>query len=135
MFTTKELTVKTTRPTNLSLSDLRTIKLPITAVTSLLHRISGVILFLAIPIILWLLSSALSANTDYAKLLTVLQLPMAKFAIWLILSSLSYHIVAGIRHLFMDIGYGETLEVAKLTSMLTLVASIIMAATWGAWIW
>ena len=127
--------MKTTRPTNLSLNDLRTIKLPITAVTSLLHRITGIVLFLAIPIMLWLLSQVLSENHDYEKFLTHMSMPAAKIISWMILSSLSYHVVAGIRHLFMDLGYGETFEVAKLTSLLTLVASIIAAATWGAWIW
>ena len=127
--------MKTTRPTNLSLNDLRTIKLPITAVTSLLHRITGVVLFLAIPIMLWLLSQALSETTNYAKFVAHLDMPSAKIISWVIFSSLSYHVIAGIRHLMMDLGYGETLEVAKLTSMLTLVASIIAAATWGAWLW
>jgi len=132
---TKELTVKTTRPTNLTLNDLRTIKLPITAVTSLLHRISGVILFLAIPTILWLLSNALSEAGDYNQLLNHLNLPLAKFVSWIILCSLSYHIVAGIRHLFMDMGFAESMQAAKSTSTLVLVIAIIMSASWGAWIW
>jgi succinate dehydrogenase / fumarate reductase cytochrome b subunit len=127
--------VNTTRPTNISLNDLRTIKFPITAITSLLHRITGVVLFLAIPIMLWLLSQTLSENVDYGKFVEQLQTPSAKIINWVIISSLSYHVIAGIRHLFMDLGYGETLEVAKLTSALTLVAAIIVAATWGAWLW
>ncbi len=127
--------MNTTRPTNISLNDLRTIKFPITAITSLLHRITGVVLFLAIPIMLWLLSQTLSENVDYGKFVEQLQTPSAKIINWVIISSLSYHVIAGIRHLFMDLGYGETLEVAKLTSALTLVAAIIVAATWGAWLW
>ncbi len=127
--------MKTTRPTNLSLSDLRTIKLPITAISSLLHRISGIILFLSIPVLLWLLARTLSVDSDYQELLTTLTMPWMKFIIWSILSALSFHIIAGIRHLFMDMGFGETLEVGKLTATLTLVVAVIVAATWGAWLW
>lgn len=124
--------MKTTRPINL---DLKTLKLPVTAISSILHRVAGVVLFLAIPLLLWLLSNILSKEANYSELLLLTDSLLMKFILWAILTALSYHILAGVRHLIMDMGFGETLEVARLTSTLTIVLGLIAAATWGVWIW
>lgn len=87
------------RPVNL---DLRTIKLPVTAYTSILHRISGVILFLGLVVLLYGLDMSLASEESFEELKACLASPLAKLVIWGLLSALLYHLVAGIRHLFMD---------------------------------
>lgn len=127
-----EKAVNSQRPVNL---DLRTIKLPLTAYTSILHRISGVILFVGIAIMLYGLDKSLTSAEGFAQVQESLSSPLAKFVIWGLLSALLYHLVAGIRHLIMDLGVGETLEGGKLGSQIVLVISAIVIVLLGVWIW
>lgn len=120
------------RPVNL---DLRTIKLPITAYTSILHRISGVILFFGIAILLYGLDASLSSAESFDQVKACMAHPLAKLIVWGLLSALLYHLVAGIRHLVMDMGVGETLEGGKLGSKIVLVVSLVLILLAGVWIW
>ena len=88
--------MKTKRPVNF---DIGTIKLPITSYVSILHRVSGVILFLAVALMLWVLDMSLSSEQSFISLKECLSSPIAQFVIWAALATLAYHIVAGIRHL------------------------------------
>lgn len=124
--------VNSQRPVNL---DLRTIKLPVTAYTSILHRISGVILFVGIAIMLFGLSKSLSSEEGFGDVKAYLTSPLAKFVIWALLSALLYHLVAGVRHLLMDTGVGETLEGGKLGSKIVIAISVVVIVLAGVWIW
>ena len=120
------------RPVNL---DLRTIKLPITAYTSILHRISGVILFFGIAILLYGLDLSLSSEEGFAQVKACMTSPLVKLIVWGLVSALLYHLVAGIRHLIMDVGVGETLEGGKLGSKIVLAVSVVLILLAGVWIW
>ena len=120
------------RPVNL---DLRTIKLPVTAYTSILHRISGVILFVAIAILLFGLDKSLTSEEGFVQVKECLTSPLAKFVIWGLLSALLYHLVAGVRHLIMDMGIGETLEGGKLGSKIVIAVAVVVIVLLGVWIW
>lgn len=124
--------VKSQRPVNL---DLRTIKLPVTAYTSILHRISGVILFVGIAFMLFALDRSLSSEDGFGQVKAWLTSPLAKLVIWALLSALLYHLVAGVRHLIMDAGVGETLEGGKLGSKIVIVVAAVMIILAGVWIW
>ncbi|MDA3137110.1 succinate dehydrogenase, cytochrome b556 subunit [Pseudomonas syringae] len=120
------------RPVNL---DLRTIKLPVTAYTSILHRISGVILFVGIAIMLYAMDKSLASEEGFGEVKAYMTSPLAKLIIWGLLSALLYHPVAGIRHLIMDSGVGETLEGGKLGSKIVIAVSVILILLAGVWIW
>ena len=120
------------RPVNL---DLRTIKLPITAYTSILHRVSGIILFLGLAIMLYGLDLSLSSEEGFAQVKACMASPLVKFVVWGLLSALLYHLVAGVRHLFMDAGVGESLEGGKLGSKVVLIVSVVLILLAGVWIW
>lgn len=120
------------RPVNLKIS---TIKLPITAYTSILHRISGVILFLGISVLLWALRTSLISEEGFASVKETLGNPFIKLVIWGLLSALLYHLVAGIRHLIMDAGIGETLEGGRRGSKIVLVVAAVLIVAAGVWIW
>ncbi len=124
--------VNSQRPVNL---DLRTIKLPVTAYTSILHRISGVILFVGLAVLLYALDKSLESEDGFKQVAAFLASPLAKFVIWGLLSALLYHLVAGVRHLIMDVGVGETLEGGKLGSQIVLVVSAVVIVLAGVWIW
>jgi succinate dehydrogenase / fumarate reductase cytochrome b subunit len=115
--------------------DLSTIRLPITAITSILTRISGVINFVSAGIMLYLLDMSLSSPAGFAEAKSLLTAPLAKLIIWGILSVAVYHGLAGIKHLFGDFGYGETLEGGVLGSRIIIVLSIVLIALAGVWIW
>ncbi|MBC3954257.1 MULTISPECIES: succinate dehydrogenase, cytochrome b556 subunit [Pseudomonas] len=124
--------VNSQRPVNL---DLRTIKLPVTAYTSILHRISGVILFVCIAIMLYAMDKSLASEEGFGEVKACLTSPLAKLVIWAMLSALLYHLVAGIRHLIMDSGVGETLEGGKLGSKIVIAVSVVLILLAGVWIW
>ena len=108
---------------------------PITAITSILHRISGVLLFFCAPIYfkLWWLSLASQAN--FQKVVRcVTSLPMRFFS-WVILGTFVYHFLAGVRHLVMDFGLGEHRCVARCTSKLILWLSLLFWIALGVWLW
>ena len=92
------------RPVNL---DIGTIKLPITSYVSILHRVSGVVLFFAVAVFLWMLESSLASEESFNAVGATLSNPVCQFIIWGSLAALAYHAVAGIRHLIMDFGLGE----------------------------
>lgn len=96
---------------------------PITAVISILHRISGVLTFLAIPIFLGMLQDGLYFSWIIGT--------TNKIVIWIILSALMYHLFAGIRHLCMDAGFGEDRIAATISSYIVLILSILFSLLIG----
>lgn len=124
--------MKDTRPVNL---DIGTMKLPITAYASILHRISGVFLFIVIGLMIYALDLSLSSQADFDSLAGMLGSPVAKLVLWAMLAGLIYHSVAGVKHLVMDMGYGETYEGGVLGSRITFAVSAILIALAGVWVW
>lgn len=120
------------RPVNL---DLKTVKFPITAIVSITHRISGVVLLVGILVLLWMLDMSLSSEQSFNSLKTVLQAPLSKFILWAVLAALAYHLVAGVRHLVMDMGVGETLEGGKRGATIVVVVAVILIILAGLWVW
>lgn len=120
------------RPVNL---DIGTIKLPITAYVSILHRASGVALIGAVGILLGLLAYSLKSAEDFASVQACLASVPMKLLMWAVMAAVIYHLVAGIKHLVMDMGIGETLEGGKRGAMLVVVFSVIGILLAGVWIW
>ena len=120
------------RPVNL---DIGTIQLPITAYVSILHRVSGVVLFGAVGLFLWILDSSLSSEESFNSIKEFMNTLIVQIIIWLSLAALIYHLVAGLRHLVMDYGYGETLSGGILGAKLVLTFSAVLMLMAGFWLW
>ena len=120
------------RPVNL---DIGTIHLPVTAYVSILQRVSGVVLFGAVGLFLWILDSSLSSEESFNSIKVFMSTLTVQIIIWLSLAALIYHLVAGLRHLVMDYGYGETLSGGILGAKLVLVLSVILMLMAGFWLW
>ena len=99
--------MKPNRPVNL---DLGTIALPLPAKASILHRVSGVALVVAVAVLLYLFDLSLSGEAGFARAAGLLATTPAKLVIWAVLAALIYHCVAGVKHLLMDLGIGESLQ-------------------------
>lgn len=119
------------RPVNL---DIGTIQLPITSYVSILHRVSGVVLFAAIAVFLWLLDASLSSEEGFNAIKETLGNPLCKLVVWASLAGLAYHMAAGIRHLIMDFGIGETLEGGRLGAKIVLVVAAVLILLAGVWV-
>ena len=120
------------RPVNL---DLSTIKMPLAAIASILHRISGVFLLIGTGFLVWMLSQSLDSRQGFEAVRAMLQGSFAKFALWVTLSAVIYHLVAGIKHLIIDMGIGETKEGVKLLSIGVLSIAGVLIILAGVWIW
>ncbi len=120
------------RPVNL---DLQTIQFPISAIASILHRISGVIMFVAVGILLWLLSLSLSSPAGFLQAANLVDGFVVKFILWGILTALSYHIAGGIRHLLMDMGHFEELASGALSAKVAMAATVILSILAGVLVW
>jgi len=124
--------VKDKRPVNL---DISTIELPLAALTSITHRISGVIVFVGIAILLWLLDRSLASEEGFNALLGTTGSPLVKFIVWGVLSALAYHMVAGVKHLLMDFGIGESRESGPRGAKLVIAVSAVLIVLLGVWVW
>lgn len=124
--------MNTNRPKNL---DISTIELPVSAKASILHRISGFALFFAVAFMLYALDASLESEQSFADLMSVMDHWLAKLITWGILSALGYHFVAGVKHLFMDMGVGETKEGGRTGAIVTLISGVIVVILAGVWVW
>ena len=115
--------------------DIGTIKLPITSYVSILHRVSGVILFFAVAIFLWMLDSSLASEESFNQLAETLNSPICQFIIWGSLAALAYHAIAGIRHLIMDMGFGEdSFESGRNSAWAAVVLAVVVISLIAWWI-
>lgn len=119
------------RPINLNLF---TIRFPLPAIISILHRISGFALFLLIPVMLWALSYSLAPQGFY-NLQEWANSSFIKFIFWVLLAPFCFHFVAGIRHLLMDIHIGSSLKGGRTSALITLIVSVILFILVGVWLW
>ena len=120
------------RPVNL---DFGSLKYPPMAIASILHRISGLVLFLLMPMMLYFLSLSLPSAESFDQLQTLLTRPYHKLLLWVFSAALIYHILAGIRHLLMDMGIGEQVGVGRQTANIVIILAIILIIFLGLWIW
>jgi succinate dehydrogenase / fumarate reductase cytochrome b subunit len=122
------------RPINVGIGDLASFKWPITALSSITHRVAGVVLFIGVAFMLYALDLSLSSEEGFISLKEMMVSPVGKIITWGLLSALAYHFVAGIKHLLMDMGVGETLEGAQFAAKLTLLFSAALIALAAIWV-
>ncbi|QIV96744.1 succinate dehydrogenase subunit C [Allofrancisella inopinata] len=121
--------------TNIDLMSIKSYNFPITAISSILHRITGVILIVAIPLAVVGMNYSLAGPNGYEQTVSILTKGWVSLFFWVFLSALTYHVYAGIRHMIMDMGFGESMKIAKLTSFITIVLGILSAVFWGYFLW
>ena len=115
--------------------NLLKIQLPIAGVSSILHRISAVGIFILLLPFSIVLVLASNSEEGFLTASYLLSLNSIKILLVLLLTGLTYHYIAGIRHLVMDFGYWQTLNAGKISAILTIVLSglislIIMVLVW-----
>lgn len=114
----------TPRPVFLNLVQIR---LPIAGFMSILHRLSGVLLFVFIPFVLYLLQLVLSGEAGYQQAAELLSNPLVMLGCFGLFWGLSHHLLAGIRYLLMDIHVGVDAPVYRYTAWLVTLLAPVMA--------
>ena len=128
--------IKKPRPKYLSLAALLfEIRLPLPGWVSILHRVSGLLLFLAAVWLLFLLDRSLSSEAGFESVRRYSALPLVKLALLILIWSYCHHFCAGIRFLFLDVDKGVDIETARLTSIVVIVAGLALTAFFGARLW
>ena len=112
--------------------DLRRIHLPLPGWVSILHRVSGVLLFLALPLGVWALSVSLADEAEFQRLADGLAHPLARLALLGLIWACAHHLLAGVRHLAMDADWGVDWKSARQSSLIVLLVSglVTLLAAW-----
>jgi succinate dehydrogenase / fumarate reductase cytochrome b subunit len=129
---------KKIRPKYLSLPALLfEIRLPVPGWVSILHRISGALLFFPFAAwVLYMLDTSLRSEQGFDYIRNrYLALPLVKLAILVFVWSYCHHFCAGIRYLFLDLDKGVDLKTARLTSWIVIAAGLLLTAFFGAKLW
>ena len=115
--------------------DLRLIKLPLSGLVSILHRVSGLILFCSLPLLLLLLQDSLRSIETYTQLIGILTHPLSKLMLIGLLWIFLHHFCAGLRYLAIDMHLLGNLAQSRASSKLVLFASLLLTVFLGAKLW
>ena len=115
--------------------EIPNIRLPIPGIVSILHRISGVILFVMLPVLLYLLSGTLSRESAFETYRAIVSNPLVKLILIGVLWAYLHHFLAGIRFLFLDAHKGLELNTARNTAKLVFIAALVLTVVLGALLW
>ena len=124
---------------NMRLLDALGYRLPLAGVVSILHRVSGGLMFVLLPFIIWMFDTSLTSEISYSQFSAVFKggvgfLPgwffklVALALIWAYL----HHFIAGLRHLWMDATHAVTLEFGRKSAVFTLGVSAVLTLALGA---
>jgi succinate dehydrogenase / fumarate reductase cytochrome b subunit len=129
-------TTRKPRPKYLSLPALLfEIRLPLAGWVSILHRVSGLLLFLAVVWLLFMLDRSLASESGFEAMRRYAGLLPVKLALLVLIWAYCHHFCAGIRFLFLDLDKGVDLARARLTGAVVLAVSLALTAWLGAKLW
>ena len=94
--------------------DITRIRMPVAALVSIAHRLSGVLLFLTIPVVIYFFEQSLHSAQDFAAVNSMLNSVPGKLSVLVVLWALLHHLCAGIRYLLLDLRIGLTRDGARL---------------------
>ena len=124
---------------NMRLLDALAYRLPLAGLVSILHRASGIVMFLLMPFIIWMFDTSLTSEITYSQFTSVFKggagfVPgfffklVALALIWAYL----HHFIAGLRHLWMDATHAVTLQFGRQSALFTLAVSVVLTLALGA---
>jgi succinate dehydrogenase / fumarate reductase cytochrome b subunit len=122
-----------------ALTDLPSYRLPAAGIVSILHRVSGALMFLLMPFIIWMFDTSISSELSFARFTSAFNIGLGFVPGWFIkLVALSiiwaflHHFIAGLRHLWMDVRHAVSKEFGKSSAVFTLALSLGLTAVLGA---
>jgi len=122
-----------------ALTDLPSYRLPVAGIVSILHRVSGALMFLLMPFIIWMFDTSISSEISFGRFVSVFNIGVGFVPGWFVkLVALSiiwaflHHLIAGLRHLWMDARHAVTKEFGKSSAIFTLALSVGLSLVLGA---
>ena len=122
-----------------ALSDLPTYRLPAAGWVSILHRISGLLMFLLMPLIIWLFDNSISSEISFAKFSAAFNIGLGFVPGWFmklvalaLIWAYLHHFIAGLRHIYMDVCHAVSKEFGKSSAIVTLALSVALTLVLGA---
>jgi succinate dehydrogenase / fumarate reductase cytochrome b subunit len=124
-----------TRPVyrNVQITDLMRYRLPLPGIVSILHRISGALLFVFLWLLMWLFQSSISHPDHFRSMYAN---PLVKLILFVLLWSVLHHLCAGIRYLVLDVSHAATeLKATRQSSMIVMIVSVVLTVLIGIRLW
>ena len=123
-----------------AITDLTTYRLPPAGIVSILHRVSGVLMFLLLPFIIWMFDTSLSSDYSFARFKAAFNSGLGFVPGWLLklvvlalIWAYLHHFIAGLRHLWMDVSHAAvTKEFGHIYALVNLVLSVLLTVVLGA---
>jgi len=125
--------------TNIHVSQIVSYRLPPAGWVSILHRVSGALMFVLLPLVVWLLDVSLASEVSYERFsnafvagIGIVPAFLLKLVMLALIWSFLHHLIAGVRHLWMDITHSVTLQQGRISALATLGASGVLTVVLGA---
>ena len=127
------------RPGTMRLLDAVGYRLPLAGVVSILHRASGLLMFLLLPFVIWLFDISVTSDVSFERFTTafgagigVVPGVLVKIVVWALIWAYLHHAIAGIRHLWMDMTHSVSKEQGRSSAVVTLLSSLLLTLLLGA---
>ena len=113
--------------------NLLRIHLPLAGWVSILHRLSGALLFAILPLGVWALSASLADEAGFRRMAEGMTHPLSRLFLLFLIWAFAHHLLAGLRHLALDVDWGVSLPRARQSSLAVMLATglITLLAAWG----
>ena len=116
-----------------ALTDLPTYRLPAAGIVSILHRVSGALMFLLMPFIIWMFDTSISSEISFARFTSVFNIGVGVVPGWFVklvalalIWAFLHHFIAGLRHLWMDARHAVSKEFGKSSAVFTLTLGSVL---------
>ncbi len=133
-----ETTAKQRPGANMRLIDATQYRLPPAGWVSILHRVSGILMFVLLPFIIWLLDKSVTSEASYAEFTSAFQVGIGfvpaiivKLVVFALIWAYLHHFIAGVRHLWMDATHSVSKEFGRSSALVTLGLSIVLTLALG----
>ncbi|HMW23905.1 MAG TPA: succinate dehydrogenase, cytochrome b556 subunit [Burkholderiaceae bacterium] len=120
------------RPGPMRLIDATQYRLPLAAKLSILHRASGVLMFVLLPFVIWMFDTSVSSEVSFETFTAVLSSPLAKLVALGLIWAYLHHFCAGVRHLWMDATHSVTKEQGHSSAVVSFAISLLLTVALAA---
>jgi succinate dehydrogenase / fumarate reductase cytochrome b subunit len=123
---------------NIHVTQILGYRLPPAGLVSILHRVSGVLMFLLLPFVIWIFDKSVSSEVSYEQFASLFRVGAGPMPGWFyklvalaLIWAYLHHLIAGLRHLWMDATHAVTKEFGRASALVTLVLSLLVTAALG----
>jgi len=120
------------RPGPMRLIDATQYRLPLAAKLSILHRASGMLMFVLLPFVIWMFDTSVSSEISFESFTSVLSSPLAKLVVLGLIWAYLHHFCAGVRHLWMDATHSVSKEQGRSSAVVSFAISLVLTVALAA---